>query len=149
MIRRLIPRLGEFRTGILGSVCLSIGLVLIGIVAQAFFTGNGSLILLMSVLPVSVLGMAGVTPALQSILSRGGNESEQGEILGLGQSMSALARICGPIAGYGLVQLELTLWPYWSGAVLMLVVAFLISRISYHFKDSVEENRTGVDAVAP
>ncbi len=129
LIRRLIPRLGEHRTGIYGSVCLAVGLMLIGLVAD-----KGSFTLLMAVLPVSVLGFAGVTPALQALLSLGAKETEQGEILGLGQSMSALARICGPIAGYGLIELKLTLWPYWMGACLMLVVAWLISQLHTNLK---------------
>ena len=128
LIRRVIPKLGEYRTGIYGSLCLALGLFLVGGVAQM-----KSFPLLMAILPVSVLGFAAVTPALQSMLSLGAREDEQGEILGLGQSMSALARICGPIVGYGMLEFKLVLLPYWTGAVLMLIVAWLISRVQVAF----------------
>ncbi|MFN3160983.1 MAG: MFS transporter [Rubinisphaera brasiliensis] len=141
LVRRMIPKLGEYKTGIYGAICLAVGLVLVGLVAP-----RGSFSLLMIVLPVSVLGFAGITPALQAMLSLGAKDTEQGEILGLGQSMSALARICGPIVGYGLLHLELTLWPYWAGAALMIVVAFMIGRLksSELVSDSKEDSEPEV-----
>ena len=128
LVRRMIPRLGVYRTGKYGALCLALGLVLVGIVAP-----YRSFSLLLAVLPVSILGFAGITPALQAMLSLGARETEQGEILGLGQSMSALARICGPVVGYGLLHMGLTLWPYWMGAVLMVLVAGLLTRLRATF----------------
>ncbi|MCG6158518.1 MFS transporter [Rubinisphaera margarita] len=137
LIRRLIPRLGEHLTGILGSVCLAVGLLLIGWVAN-----GGSFTLLMAVLPVSVLGFAAVTPSLQAMLSLGAADNEQGGVLGMGQSMSALARICGPIAGYAMLGSGMPLMPYLSGAVLMLVVAVLISFVRKSFDHSADHSLT-------
>ncbi|TWT59965.1 MFS transporter [Rubinisphaera italica] len=156
LIRRMIPKLGEFRTGIFGAVCLSAGLLLIAWVASDLSSnshvnpahstisavaqdpvaleqmekeGRSLFPILMMVLPVSVLGFAAVTPALQAMLSLGASDSDQGEVLGVGQSMSALARIGGPIAGYGMLELGYPLMPYISGAVLMIVVALLLARL--------------------
>lgn len=137
LVRRMIPVLGEYRTGISGAICLALGLVLIGMVAP-----RGSFGLLLAVMPVSILGFACINPALQAMLSLLSRETEQGEILGLGQSMSALARIFGPLAGYGLLHLELTLWPYWCGALLMLLVAGLIMQVRHSFREDPVEKTT-------
>ena len=51
LIRRIIPKLGIYRVGIMGAICLAVGLLLISWVAN-----GGSFALLMTVLPVSVLG---------------------------------------------------------------------------------------------
>ncbi len=137
LVRRMIPVLGEYRTGIFGALCLAFGLVLIGVVAP-----QGSFGLLMAVMPVSILGFACINPALQAMLSLLSRETEQGEILGLGQSMSALARIFGPLAGYGLLHIGLTLWPYWCGALLMLLVAGLIMQVRHSFQEEPVEKST-------
>ena len=63
------------------------------------------------------------------MLSLGAGESDQGEILGIGQSISALARICGPIAGYAFLEFGLTTMPYISGAALMLLTATILAKI--------------------
>ncbi len=44
-------------------------------------------------------GQGVVSPALQSLISRGVSADEQGEILGSNQSMGALARAAGPLLG--------------------------------------------------
>ncbi len=124
LVRRLIPRLGEYRTGMMGAVCLGVGLLLIGFVAEQKSFG-----LLMAVLPVSVLGFSAVSPALQAMLSLGSSESDQGGILGVGQSMSSLARIFGPVLGYWMLGISSIQLPYWTGAGLMFLTAYLISRI--------------------
>jgi MFS family permease len=70
------------------------------------------------VLPVVVIGFSAVTPSLQSLLSRHTAATEQGEVLGLGQSMAALARILGPVVGLILNDRNV-LFPYWAAAGLM------------------------------
>ena len=113
LVRRLIPSLGEFWMAIIGTSFMTIGMLGIGIAAQ-----QDSLTLLYGVLPIGVVGFSAVTPSLQSLLSRRSSEEEQGGILGLGQSMSALARILGPLAGLLLFGRNES-YPYWSAALLM------------------------------
>jgi len=122
LIRRMIPKTGEYKMGIMGAVCLATGLLLIGSII-----GHMSFTTLMIVLPVSVLGFSAVSPALQAMLSLGSKESDQGGVLGVGQSVSSIARIFGPVLGYWMLDVTLAL-PYWVGAGLMLLTAFLISR---------------------
>lgn len=120
LVRKLIPKWGEFRTALLGVVLMAIGLACIATAGQM-----KSVPLLLLVLPVCVVGFAALSPSLQSILSRRATETEQGEVLGIGQSASALARIAGPVAGYKLFAIHPT-WPHWSGAAILVVCAVLI-----------------------
>ncbi|MBS0262874.1 MAG: MFS transporter [Planctomycetes bacterium] len=113
LVRRLAPRLGEKVMCIAGTLMMTVGLLLIGLAGHAQSATN-----LYVVLPVAVVGFSAVTPSLQSLLSRHTAESQQGGILGLGQSISALARILGPWLGMKLFDLNGD-WPYWFGAGMM------------------------------
>jgi hypothetical protein len=63
-----------------------------------------SLPLLLVGLGIVVTGFAFVTPSLNSLLSRWSDPAKQGGILGIGQSISALSRILGPMAGIPLFE---------------------------------------------
>lgn len=123
LVRRLIGRLGEFRMSMLGVVLMTIGLIMIGFTAR-----TSSVWMLVAVLPVAVIGFAATTPSLQSMLSLSSGGDEQGEVLGVGQSISALARIGGPVSGLILQDRELAL-PYWAGAGLMALSLLLVWRL--------------------
>tara|TARA_R110002111_G_scaffold260623_1_gene332130 strand:+ start:32566 stop:33837 length:1272 start_codon:yes stop_codon:yes gene_type:complete len=129
LVRRLIPRLGEYRMGIIGIILMVAGLLLIGVAGN-----SGSYPLLYAVLPISVVGFSATTPSLQSLLSLNTSDDQQGGVLGVGQSISALARILGPLAGIvlfkgtenGAIPGSITA-PYWAGAVIMLLGLILMS----------------------
>lgn len=123
LVRRLIPRLGEFKMAIAGVVLMTIGLLLIGMTAL-----QSSYWLLIAVLPVVVIGFSSTTPALQSMLSLNSGSEEQGEILGVGQGVSALARIAGPVVGLSLQDRDLAL-PYWSASLLMAISVVMVFRL--------------------
>lgn len=114
LVRRLIPKLGEFRMGLIGVVLMSLGMVLIGVAAH-----QTSIALLYCVLPVVVVGYSAATPALLSLLSLTSGADEQGELLGIGQSMSSMARILGPLVGLSLQRGLGIAVPYWFAAALM------------------------------
>lgn len=120
LVRRLIPRLGEFRMALVGVVLMTAGLALIGV-----SSGQTSLALLYAVLPVTVIGFSATTPSLQSLLSLNTPEDKQGGVLGVGQSMSSLARILGPLLGLSLQDFGIA-WPYWAAAGLMAVCVLLV-----------------------
>jgi predicted MFS family arabinose efflux permease len=91
LIRRLVPKYGEARIIVAGLVCLAAGFALL-----AFGSGYGAL------LPAIVLMSLGTglsNPALMGFVSRRTPPTEQGEVLGSLQSMSALGRIAGPFWG--------------------------------------------------
>lgn len=122
IVRRLVPKVGEFRMALAGTLLMTAGLALIGVSAR-----QDSNLLLYCVLPVSVVGFSAVTPSLQAMLSLRSSESQQGGILGVGQSMSAIARILGPVAGIYLFKLPGgTAYPYWEAAALMTFGALMV-----------------------
>jgi MFS family permease len=130
VVRRLSPRIGDFRMALIGTVLMTLGLVLIAATA-----GQKSLTVLFVIVPISVLGFSALTPSLQAMLSLRSADDVQGEILGVGQSMSALARIGGPLLGVWLFKLDKAqpansvVLPYWTGAGLMLLAVFLLLAI--------------------
>jgi len=123
IVRRLVPRVGEFRMSLAGTCLMAVGLV-----GVAWAAHQGSLPILYSVIPICVLGFAAVTPSLQSLLSRRSDASEQGGILGVGQGIAAVARILGPLAGLSLFKYAQT-FPYWGGAVVMAFSVLLVSSL--------------------
>ena len=137
LVRRLIPRLGEKVMAIAGTVLMTAGLALIGMTAV-----ERSVSMLYAIIPISVIGFSAVTPSLQSLLSRHTAASQQGGMLGLGQSISALARILGPWVGMNLHGLNI-LWPYWAGASLMAFCVLLALNLKRP-----EDAAAGSDAVA-
>ena len=131
LVRRMLPRIGEIRCARLGAIVLTIGLVLLG-----FTAGDGSdtastsrAAWLFAVLPISIVGFAAINPALQSLLSLKSAAEDQGGVLGLGQSMSAMARILGPVTGIALIKSD-PRYPYWTAAATMLVGFALVATVS-------------------
>lgn len=123
LVRRLLPRFGELRFTAGGCVVLVAGLAGLAVAGTDVFA--------LCVVPVAVLGFSMVTPSLASLLSRRTPKALQGEVLGLGQSMLALARALGPWIGMpllglrhhddGRTVLDHPSWPYWFAAGLMLL----------------------------
>ncbi len=124
LVRRLLPKLGEFRMAFAGVVLMAVGLLLIGISSN-----QNSLTLLYCVLPIAVIGFSAATPSLSAMLSLNTAEDEQGGVLGVGQSISSLARIFGPYVGLSLMDIKdasLAL-PYWVAAGTMAVCLLFVS----------------------
>ena len=79
---------------------------------------------------VAVIGFAFVTPSVQALISRRSDPARQGEILGVNQSASALARILGPVVGVSLFFVTPShLLPYLLGGCLLVGVFVLSLRI--------------------
>ena len=76
-------------------------------------------------LTIVVAGFAFITPSLNSLISRRSDPHRQGGILGLNQSVSALARIIGSAFGIPLLMVSPRL-PLFLAAVLMSLGAALI-----------------------
>jgi MFS family permease len=78
------------------------------------------------VMTVAVIGFACLTPSVQALISRRTDAATQGEILGVNQSASALARILGPMVGVSLFFATPShILPYLAGAGLLVVVFVL------------------------
>lgn len=120
LVRRLLPRLGELVMSLLGTSLMTVGLL-----AVAAAGDQESIRMLYGVLPLAVVGFSALNPSLQSLLSRRTSADQQGGILGLGQSVSALARILGPLLGLSLCDVSI-LWPYRVGAGIMVLGILLV-----------------------
>ncbi len=96
------PLAKRVREPVLAAVGTLIEIVGFGILVYS--TTRPTLPLLLGGLAIVVSGFAFMTPSLNAMLSRWTDPEKQGGILGLGQSMSSLARILGPLAGVPLVE---------------------------------------------
>lgn len=130
LVRRLLPRLGEFTMGVVGTILMTIGLWSISLAGD-----RESASMLYGVLPLAVIGFSATNPSLQSLLSRRTSADQQGGILGIGQSMSALARILGPLLGLSLSDSSI-LRPYQVGAGLMLLAVVLFMALRSQFSEA-------------
>jgi MFS transporter, DHA1 family, tetracycline resistance protein len=131
--RRLVRRVGEVPFLRLGVVLMLLGL-LGGLAVLLLRTTVASPSVLMgaalAVFTVAVLGYAFLTPSSQALISRSSDPAKQGEVLGVNQSASALARILGPLLSIMLFFVSPShVLPFVFGAILMAVVLVLSLRL--------------------
>ena len=135
--RRFVNRVGEsafLRVGVL-LMLVGLGGVIATLltVAAGTLAGSGAVIsIALVILAVLVTGFALMTPSVQALISKRADPTRQGEILGVNQSMSALARILGPAVGSFLFFVEPShVMPYVAGAALMALVLVLTFRLRH------------------
>ncbi|MSQ84850.1 MAG: MFS transporter [Myxococcales bacterium] len=112
---KLTKRFGELKlvhTGLL--------VVLVGLLAMPLVGESGSFVLFVFNCVVLAAGQSLITPSMSGMLSHAVGPDQQGAALGMGQSMSSLARVLGPAAAGALFEVH-TRAPYWSGALLVVV----------------------------
>lgn len=117
LIGRLAKRFGEKKLVFFGSL-----LVVLGLLATPL---TRSPAVLYGALALLALGSGLNTPANQSILSRLALPEEVGGIMGVGQSLSTLGRIVGPLVGGATFQYLGMSSPYFIGASAMAVAGAL------------------------
>lgn len=120
---------------LMGTVLMGLGLGALGVEA-AWATGAegersaGLLPGFLAAVTVAVVGFAFVVPSVQSLISRRSDPTRQGEILGVNQSLNALARILGPMAGMSLYAMTPAhTGPYVFAAVLLCVALLLTVQV--------------------
>jgi MFS family permease len=131
--RRLARRLREETFIAMGILLMGLGVAGLGGATwmadqQA---GFGPILgMMLGSLAVAVTGFAFLTPSVQALVSRRSDPARQGEVLGVNQSASAMARILGPLVGLTLYKLEPShLLPYAVGACLILLMLPLLPAI--------------------
>ena len=129
--RRLAKRVTEVSFMFMGILCMGGGVLALGGVTYAAVTGLLPFASLLAVqliaLTLAVIGFAFLTPSAQALISRRSDPARQGEILGVNQSISAMARILGPILGLSLYSATQThLLPYLFGGILLLLMLPMI-----------------------
>jgi MFS family permease len=128
--RKMARRMSEASFIALGILCMGSGVGALGAVTALAAAGTPLLWLLFIALTLAVVGFAFLTPSAQALVSRRSEAHQQGEILGVNQSASALARILGPILGVTLYMSDRThMLPYAFGAILILAMLPLVPRI--------------------
>jgi MFS family permease len=90
LIGPMVERYGEQANAAVGGALLAVGVIAMGLAQSIWAT-------IVSLLAVGV-GWGLLAPSLQSLVSRRAMANEQGEVLGVNQSASALARVIGPVA---------------------------------------------------
>jgi DHA1 family tetracycline resistance protein-like MFS transporter len=126
LIHRLTRRFGELRLLRIGAPILGAGLAIIG--WSPSFGKQGLLVMVIGSC-VLALGYGLLNPCLSSYTSRQAGAGVQGSVLGVLQSISALARVLGPAAGGLLYQFLGLRAPYLAGALGMLIAGVLTLRL--------------------
>ena len=117
LTRRLTKRYGEEKLLLAGLVLLGVGLVIV-----PFARG---LAVLIGAFAALAIGLGLVQPALNSLISRRAGREDQGQVLGVTQSVGSLARVIGPpMAGYLFAGLGRGS-PFLGGAVVVALAFFL------------------------
>ena len=119
-VRRMAGKVPEGSVAFGGAISEVVGFGLLLIAEQ-----QGSTTWLYAGLTTMVTGFAFITPSLNSLLSRRSDPLRQGGVLGLGQSVNALARILGSGVGIPLLMINTRL-PLIVGAVSMTLGALCI-----------------------
>jgi MFS family permease len=133
--RGVAKRISELTFMVIGIIFMFAGVGLLALVCYGTFkpadAPNMPLMpLLFAALTMAVVGFAFLTPSAQALISRRTAADQQGEILGINQSASAMARILGPLIGIPLYKSEAShMLPYLFGAVLLVAMLPLIPRI--------------------
>jgi predicted MFS family arabinose efflux permease len=123
LLGRLAGWIGERRLLAVGTLVMGLALALTPLPFVR------SLVVLGAVMLPMALGYAVTTPIAQTLLSRLSDPLDQASNLGLGQSMTSLARAVGPLAGGFLFQHVGTPYPFWMAALLLLVATGLAGRV--------------------
>jgi MFS family permease len=126
LIGRLVRRFGEARLLLAGYACLVTGMALLA------STGPGRLWLgegwvgIVGGCAIVAVGHSLANPSLMSLVSRGTSADEQGSVLGVSQSLSALARALAPLVG-GLLYSGWFPGGAFAGAALMMLGSLVIA----------------------
>jgi len=115
LVRRLMPKVGERRFSRIGALCLGVGLFSIPYCASVGWA--------FPVFALAVFGFAMLTPSLASLLSLHTPDGMQGEVLGVGQSSTSLARILGPYVGNVMFARHINSPYFMAAAVMVLATA--------------------------
>lgn len=123
LIGRLAKKFGERRLLITGSTFVGIALATTPLIGQL---GIYSLMLLWGV--GLAIGSGLTNPSLSSLISQSVDKGEQGEALGMAQSISALGRVIGPSIAGVLFERSVGL-PFWLGSGIVFIAAIIATSL--------------------
>lgn len=117
LIRKIGKKFADAPLISVGSGLIAIGLILTPI--------THNLVVLCVGLIILATGSGINNPANNSLLSKLSPKTETGGVMGIGQSMSTLGRILGPVVGGYMFDTMGAGSPYWLGAICMLLACAL------------------------
>jgi DHA1 family tetracycline resistance protein-like MFS transporter len=117
---RLVPKVGEPKLLRIGFTGLILALLLVPLIGAL---KTFPLLIGLGVFSASCTGM--ILPSLSGLLSRFTHEDEQGAVLGLGQSLSALGRAIGPLFS-GFLFEQYSGAPFLCASLIMIVGLTLV-----------------------
>jgi DHA1 family tetracycline resistance protein-like MFS transporter len=127
LIGPITRRFGDRNVGLAGT-----GLALVGFLSLPDVGSHGAFVSA----ALLAAGQAFVGPTLSALLSKHAYADEQGGVLGMGQSMQAIARAFGPIAAGALFDVNVHL-PYWMAGALALASAAMLWQVKPMTDDTV------------
>jgi MFS family permease len=104
-----------------------LALIALGLLVLPF---AGTLPPLLVAVSALAIGMGAMQPSLNSLISRRAGAEEQGEVMGLAQSVGSLARVLGPISAGALFEGFGRHSPYFWGAALVACALILSWRFA-------------------
>ena len=135
LIGRLARKFGEAGLIIQGALALAIGIAMIPF--------SSSVVMLVIAMSIAGYGFSVISPALNSLISLQAGDDEMGGIMGVTRSASTMARFFGPAwAGFLFGTLGRD-WPYFGGALVMVIVLILGAKTLKTLSDSkkIQETR--------
>lgn len=117
VIGRLARWFGEARLVTSGALALALGMLLI--------PASTSVAMLLVAMVVVAVGFSLISPSLNSLVSLQVGVDAQGGAMGVTRSATTLSRVAGPVWAGALFFWIGRDWPYYGGAVVMMVVAAL------------------------
>ena len=121
VVRRLAGKVSETLMAVSGGA-----LQIVGFGLTLIACGQRSISLVFVALTLVTTGFAFMQPSLNALLSRRTDPKRQGAVLGVGQSVSSLARIVGSGIGIPLLTAAITA-PYWVAIALMSLGSVLVA----------------------
>jgi MFS family permease len=117
LIGRLTARCGEEKLLVAGLTSIALGLVIL--------PAAGDLSLLLVAVTCLALGMGAMQPSLNSLISRRAGVEEQGEVMGVAQSVGSLSRVLGPLLAGALFAGLGRNSPFLAGMVLVIAAVLI------------------------
>src|SRR4029077_4785233 len=117
LIGRLTGRFGEEKLLVAGLALIALGLAILPF-------ARGLAVLLAAVTGLA-LGMGAMQPSLNSLISRRAGAEEQGEVMGVAQSVGSLSRVLGPLLAGALFAGIGRDSPFLCGMVLVAAAALV------------------------
>ncbi|MFP6752784.1 MAG: MFS transporter [Pirellulaceae bacterium] len=121
-VRQISKRVSEGVLSIGGSLVMVGGFLLLALMHDS---EGGSQVILFIGLAVVVCGFSCMRPAINSLISRRTDPTQQGTVMGVTDSVQSLSRIVGPLVGLPLYH-AIVVGPLYLGAILMVVGILLL-----------------------